>query len=93
MRFFAGPRLLIIDELGYLPLQAEGAAALFRVITQRHFKGSIVLTTNLGIQFPGERSSTTPWSPPPCSTGCSTDPSSSSSAERKAAADGHALTG
>jgi DNA replication protein DnaC len=49
MRFFAGPRLLIIDELGYLPLQAEGAAALFQVITQRHFKGSIVLTTNLGI--------------------------------------------
>ena len=49
MRFFAGPRLLIIDEVGYLPLQAEGAAALFQVITQRHFKGSIVLTTNLGI--------------------------------------------
>ena len=35
MRFFAGPRLLIIDEVGYLPLQAEGAAALFQVITQR----------------------------------------------------------
>jgi DNA replication protein DnaC len=49
MRFFAGPRLLIIDEVGYLPLQAEGAAALFQVITQRHFKGSIALTTNLGI--------------------------------------------
>jgi DNA replication protein DnaC len=49
MRFFAGPRLLIIDEVGYLPMQAEGAAALFQVITQRHFKGSIVLTTNLGI--------------------------------------------
>jgi DNA replication protein DnaC len=49
MRFFAGPRLLIIDELGYLPLQAEGAAALFQVITQRHFKGAVVLTTNLGI--------------------------------------------
>ena len=49
MRFFSGPRLLIIDEVGYLPLQAEGAAALFQVITQRHFKGSIVLTTNLGI--------------------------------------------
>ena len=49
MRFFAGPRLLIIDEVGYLPMQAEGAAALFQVITQRHFKGSVVLTTNLGI--------------------------------------------
>ena len=49
MRFFAGPRLLIMDEVGYLPLQAEGAAALFQVITQRYLKGSIALTTNLGI--------------------------------------------
>jgi DNA replication protein DnaC len=49
MRFYAQPRLLIIDELGYLPMPAEGAAALFQVITQRHFKGSVILTTNLGI--------------------------------------------
>ena len=49
MRFFAGPRLLIIDEVGYLPMQSEGAAALFQVITQRYLKGSIALTTYLGI--------------------------------------------
>jgi DNA replication protein DnaC len=49
MRFYSQPRLLIIDELGYLPMPAEGAAALFQVITSRHFKGSVVLTTNLGI--------------------------------------------
>jgi len=49
MRFYAGPRLLIVDELGYLPMPAEGAAALFQVVTQRYGKGSIVLTTNLGI--------------------------------------------
>jgi DNA replication protein DnaC len=49
MRFFAGPRLLIVDEVGYLPMPAEGAAALFQVITQRYLKGSIALTTNLGI--------------------------------------------
>ncbi len=49
MRFFAGPRLLIIDEVGYLPLQNEAAAALFQVITQRYLKSSTVLTTNLGI--------------------------------------------
>lgn len=49
MRFFAGPRLLIIDEVGYLPLQSEAAAALFQVITQRYLKSSTVLTTNLGI--------------------------------------------
>ena len=49
MRFYAGPRILIIDEVGYLPLPAEGAAALFQVISQRYLKGSVVLTTNLGI--------------------------------------------
>ena len=49
MRFFAGPRLLVIDEVGYLPLQNEAAAALFQVITQRYLKSSIVLTTNLGV--------------------------------------------
>lgn len=49
MRFYAGPRLLIIDEVGYLPLPAEAAAALFQVVSQRYLKGSIVLTTNLGI--------------------------------------------
>ena len=49
MRFFAGPRLLIIDEVGYLPLASEAAAALFQVITQRYLKGSICLTTNLGV--------------------------------------------
>lgn len=49
MRFFAGPRLLIIDEVGYLPLASEAAAALFQVITQRYLRGSICLTTNLGM--------------------------------------------
>ena len=49
MRFYAGPRLLIIDEVGYLPLPAEAAAALFQVVAQRYLKASIVVTTNLGI--------------------------------------------
>jgi DNA replication protein DnaC len=49
MRFYAGPRLLVIDEVGFLPLPAEAAAALFQVVSQRYLKGSIALTTNLGI--------------------------------------------
>ncbi len=49
MRFYLGPRLLIIDEVGYLPLPAEAAAALFQVVSQRYLRGSIALTTNLGI--------------------------------------------
>ena len=38
MRFFAGPTLLVIDELGYLPLPAEAASALFQVVAQRYTK-------------------------------------------------------
>jgi len=53
MRFFAGPTLLVIDELGYLPLPADAAAALFQVVSQRHLKTSIVLTTNRGISSCG----------------------------------------
>ena len=49
MRFFAGPAVLIIDELGYLPLPTNDANALFQVISQRYLKGSIILTTNRGV--------------------------------------------
>jgi DNA replication protein DnaC len=49
MRFYAGPRLLIVDEVGYLPMAGEAGAALFQVITQRYLKGAVALTTNLGI--------------------------------------------
>lgn len=49
MRFFAGPGLLVIDELGYLPLPAEAASALFQVVSQRYLKTSIVITTNRGV--------------------------------------------
>ena len=49
MRFWNGPQLLLIDELGYLPLPAEAASHLFQVISRRYEHGSIVLTTNRGI--------------------------------------------
>jgi DNA replication protein DnaC len=49
MNFYASSRLLIIDELGYLPLPEEASAALFQVVTQRYLKTSTCITTNLGI--------------------------------------------
>ncbi|XTP34588.1 ATP-binding protein [Mycobacterium sp. TJFP1] len=49
MRFYAGPTLLVIDELGYLPLPGEAASALFQVVAQRYLKTSIVITTNRGV--------------------------------------------
>jgi DNA replication protein DnaC len=49
MRFFAGPTLLVVDELGYLPLPGEAASALFHVVTQRYLKTSIIMTTNRSV--------------------------------------------
>ena len=54
MRFYAGPTLLAIDELGYLPLPSEAASALFQVVSQRYLKSSIVLTTNRPVGSWGE---------------------------------------
>jgi DNA replication protein DnaC len=49
MRFWNGPQLLLIDELGYLPMPGEAASHLYQVISRRYEHGSIVLTTNRGI--------------------------------------------
>ncbi len=54
MRFFSGPAVLIVDELGYLGMPAEDAAALFQVIARRYLKGSIILTTNRGVASWGD---------------------------------------
>jgi len=40
--------LLILDELGYIPFSKEGAELLFQVMAERHEKGSVIMTTNLG---------------------------------------------
>jgi len=40
--------LLILDELGYVPFSKEGSELLFQVLAERHEKGSIIITTNLG---------------------------------------------
>lgn len=46
LKKYVTPRLLVLDELGYLPLDKAGAELLFQVISQRYERGSIVLTTN-----------------------------------------------
>jgi DNA replication protein DnaC len=40
--------ILILDELGYIPFSKEGAELLFQILTERHEKGSVIITTNLG---------------------------------------------
>ena len=39
--------LLIIDELGFVPLSKTGAELFFEIISQRYERGSIILTSNL----------------------------------------------
>ena len=46
-RQLAGYKLLIIDELGYVPLSQTGAELLFEVFCQRYERGSTIVTTNL----------------------------------------------
>lgn len=40
------PKLLILDEMGYIPLNQQSAQFLFRLISCRYQKGSIILTSN-----------------------------------------------
>jgi DNA replication protein DnaC len=49
LRFWAGPQVLIVDELGYLPMAGEAGSHLFQVITRRYLHGTVILTTNRGI--------------------------------------------
>jgi DNA replication protein DnaC len=46
-KIMAAPKLLIIDEIGYLPLGREQANLFFQVIARRYEKGSTILTSNL----------------------------------------------
>ena len=44
--FIKKVKLLIIDEIGYLPLDAFGATCFFQVVSERYERGSILLTSN-----------------------------------------------
>lgn len=47
LRSVLGPRLLIIDEIGYLPFSDTQANLVFQVIAKRYEEGSVILTSNL----------------------------------------------
>jgi DNA replication protein DnaC len=46
-RSVMGPKLLVIDEIGYLPFGREEATLFFNVIAKRYEQGSIIVTSNL----------------------------------------------
>ena len=46
MRVYLAPKVLVIDEMGYLPLDELGATIFFQLVSARYERGSIILTSN-----------------------------------------------
>ena len=46
LKKYLAPSVLILDELGYLPIDKHGADLLFQVISQRYERGSTIITSN-----------------------------------------------
>lgn len=54
IRFYARPSLLIVDEIGYLPITQGGANLFFQLVNARYEKGAMILTSNRGFAEWGE---------------------------------------
>src|SRR6476659_9821962 len=46
MRVYLAPKVLVVDEMGYLPLDDLGATIFFQLVSARYERGSIILTSN-----------------------------------------------
>jgi DNA replication protein DnaC len=46
LRVYLRPSVLVLDEVGYLPLDRDAANLVFQMISKRYEKGSIILTSN-----------------------------------------------
>jgi DNA replication protein DnaC len=47
--FFAKPKLLIVDELGYLPFEPNAAHLFFQLVSRRYERGSMLITSNRSV--------------------------------------------
>ena len=47
LKLYTRPKLLILDEMTYLPIEPADAAHIFRVVAERYEKGSIIITSNV----------------------------------------------
>jgi len=54
IRFFCRPSLLIVDEIGYLPVIPGGGNLFFQLVNARYEKGAMILTSNRGFVEWGE---------------------------------------
>jgi len=46
LRYYLKPKVLVVDEVGYLPLDTVGATIFFQLVSARYERGSIILTSN-----------------------------------------------
>jgi DNA replication protein DnaC len=54
IRFYTRASLLIVDEIGYLPISTGGANLFFQLVNARYEKGAMILTSNRGFAEWGE---------------------------------------
>ena len=54
LRFFCRPSLLIVDEIGYLPVVPGGGNLFFQLVNARYERGAMILTSNRGFAEWGE---------------------------------------
>lgn len=54
LKLYTVPRLLLIDEIGYLPIDRQGANLFFQLISRRYERGPVILTSNQSFTNWGE---------------------------------------
>ncbi len=54
LRFFCRPALLVVDEIGYLPVVPGGGNLFFQLVNARYERGAMILTSNRGFAEWGE---------------------------------------
>jgi DNA replication protein DnaC len=54
LKLYTVPRLLIVDEIGYLPIDRQGANLFFQLISRRYERGPMILTSNQSFGSWGE---------------------------------------
>jgi DNA replication protein DnaC len=71
LQAYLRPAVLVVDEVGYLPLDRAEANMVFQLVSRRYERGTMIITNNKASPN-GPASSVMRSSPPPSSTGCCT---------------------
>ena len=72
VKFLSRYSVLIVDEIGYLPVGSGGGNQFFQLVNACYERCAMIMTGNRGFGEWGPTSLAMPWWQPPCSTGCYT---------------------